>query len=311
MLDPAQSSPLDLNDFTSYIQSCLDLAHARLADFASPAEVEKAEDELNKYPRLDQLEEPKDIEVVEELASEGQIASVKKIILQGGVYWEHTCAGEATRLGLGTKYLLNPALDLSPEVMGRILGEGYELSVEPETLRSMTLGRRHMLQLGWDISRLAEEAGMDPAQVLARQSMLVIINEASYQAVLEDFLEAGFYGFDRRNIFFMVQKSFYGLNRNGAAWFYDTDSQNRLHNHGQMLLQTAMDNQVFRLDESNRPDSLTWPEYRMVLGEFDDKVSFNIEDLDYLDMSPGLQGAGRGPEAFRDRLPHGDGGGGQ
>ena len=290
MLDPAKSIPLDLNDFSSYIKSCLDLANDWLSAYATPVEVGKSEDELNKYPRLKQLGEPRDIKVLEELASSAEIERVKESLLNGGIFWEHTCAGEATRLGLGTKYLLNPALDLSPEVMGRILGEDYELPIELDSLRSMTLGRRHMLQLAWDISRMADEAGIDPAQALSRQRLLIIINEASYQAVLEDFLEAKFYGFDRLKVFFMVQKSFYGINRNGGDWFYDTDSPNRLHNHGQMLLQTAMDNQVFRMDESNRPDPLTWPEYRMVLGEFDDKVSFNIEDLDYMENSLDLVG---------------------
>ena len=208
MLDPAQSTPLELNDFSSYIQSCLDLANDWLSEFDTPAEVGKSQDELNKYPRLEQLSEPRDIQVLEELASQAEIDQVKQVLLEGGVFWEHTCAGEATRLGLGTKYLLNPALDLSPEVLGRILGEDYELKAALETLRSITLGRRHMLQLAWDLSQLAGEAGKDPARVLAKQSLLVIINESSYQTILEDFLEAGFYGFDRRNVFFMVQKSF-------------------------------------------------------------------------------------------------------
>jgi hypothetical protein len=290
MLDPAKSTPLDLNDFSSYIRSCLDLANHWLSAYATPMEVGKSEDELNKYPRLEKLGEPRDIKVLEDLAAPADIERVKTSLLNGGIFWEHTCAGEATRLGLGTKYLLNPALDFSPEVMGRILGEDYELPIELDSLRSMTLGRRHMLQLAWDISRMAEEAGTDPAKALAKQSLLIIINEASYQAVLEDFLEANFYGFDRLKVFFMVQKSFYGINRNGGDWFYDTDSPNRLHNHGQMLMQTAMDKQVFRMDESHRPDPLTWPEYRMVLGEFDDKVSFNIEDLDYLENSLDLVG---------------------
>jgi hypothetical protein len=35
---------------------------------------------------------------------------------------------------------------------------------------------------------------------------------------------------------------------------------------------------------------LTWAEYRQILGEFEDKVSFNIEDLDYLDQSLDVEG---------------------
>jgi hypothetical protein len=62
-----------------------------------------------------------------------------------------------------------------------------------------------------------------------------------------------------------------------------------LHNHGQMLMQTAMDHQCSAWAKTTGRN-LTWPEYRMILGGFDDKVSFNIEDMDYLDMSLDLTG---------------------
>jgi hypothetical protein len=291
MLDPAQSVQLDLTDFTTYINSCLAIANQDLKDYASPAQVGQAEAMLNKYPRLDALEDPRDILVLDEgLYGESGLKNAVDTLLDGGVLLEHTCAGEATRLGLGTKYLLNPPLDLSPEVMGRILDEGQEVQVAPESLRSISLGRRHMLQLAWDLSRLAEESGKDPSRVLKRQKLLIIMNEASSNSILEDFLEAGFYGFERLNVLFMVQKSFYGINRQEADWFYDPSSPARLHNHGQMLMQTAMDHQIFRLGSNNRPEPLTWPEYRMILGGLDDKVSFNIEDMDYLSMSLDLTG---------------------
>ena len=291
MLDPAKSKPMDLTDFTTYIQSCLDTANHVLKAYDSPSAVGRDEEELNKYPRLGQLEDPRDILVLDDgLAGPKEIKTAVATLLGGGVLLEHTCAGEATRLGLGTKYLLNPPLDLSPEVMDRLLDQGQELPVSPDTLRPMSLGRRHMLQLAWDLTQLAKENGKDPARVLAKQKLLIIINEASSNSILEDFLEAHFYGFERRNVLFMVQKSFYGINRQGGDWFYDTGSPTRLHNHGQMLMQTAMDHQIFRLGENNRPEHLTWPEYRMILDGFDDKVSFNIEDMDYLNMSLDLTG---------------------
>jgi hypothetical protein len=291
MLDPAKSVAVNLTDFTTYIQSCLDIANDVLKDFSSPSEVARVERELNKYPRLEKIRDPQDIMVLDDgLAGSEQLKFAIDALLSGGVLLEHACAGEATRLGLGTKYLLNPPLDLSPEVMGRILGEDQELPVPPDSLRHMSLGRRHMLQLAWDLSRLAEDNGKDPLEVLKKQSLFIIVNEASSNRILEDFLEADFYGFARRKVLFMVQKSFHGITRGKDGWGYDPNSATRLHNHGQMLMQTAMDHQVFRLGENNRPEYLTWPEYRMILGEFDDKVSFNIEDMDYLDMSLDLTG---------------------
>jgi hypothetical protein len=291
MLDPFDPQPVDLTDFSTYIGTCLDIAQKRLAKLKNTAAVAEKENELNKYPRLASLEEPKNIHILdEELVGQKELARACKALLDGSVLLEHTCAGEATRLGMGTKYLINPRLDLSPKTLTNLLGENYDIPVDPDSLRSMNLGRRHMLQLAWDLSHLAEEAGKDPAKVLQKQTLLVIVNQASWEAILHDFSEANFYGFSRPRVLFMVQHDFHGITREGKKWIYDTNSPRRLHNHGQMLLQTAMDNQIFRLSDSGRPAYLTWSEYRQILGEFEDKVSFNIEDLDYLSQSLDIEG---------------------
>ncbi|MFH2126492.1 MAG: hypothetical protein ABIK12_08240, partial [Pseudomonadota bacterium] len=118
MLDPSKPKPLDLTDFTGYINSCLELAESRLKGCASLEQVAQAEDELNAYARLGHLEEPKDIFITdEESITSRDIERAALALLDGKVLLEHTCAGEATRLGLGTKYLLNPRLDLDGEVM--------------------------------------------------------------------------------------------------------------------------------------------------------------------------------------------------
>ena len=142
MLDPAKTQPIDLTDLSSYINTCVDIAAKRLKDFAGPAEVTSAEDELNRYPRLKSLEEPRDLLVVDESElDEKDRARAARTILEGGVLLEHTCAGEATRLGLGTKYLINPRFDLSPKVLEDLLGEGVQPPVDPAGMRSMSLGR--------------------------------------------------------------------------------------------------------------------------------------------------------------------------
>jgi hypothetical protein len=291
MLDPSQVEPLDLTDFATYISSCVGLAEKRLSGFNGTAQVARAEAELNKYPRLDSVAEPHDIFIADaKNLTDKDLRQAVNTILTGGVLWEHACAGEATRLGLGAKYFINARLDLTPQVLVKLLGGKASLPVSPESLRPLTLGRRHMLQQAWDLTRLAQEAGKDPDKVLSAQKLLVIVNESSFRIILEDFLEADFYGFRRRNVYFMVQKSFHGISKKGGRWRYDTATPRRLHNHGQMLMQTAMDKQVFRLDHAGNPHHFTWAEYRQILGEFEDKVSFNIEDLDHLAQSLDLTG---------------------
>lgn len=289
MLDPARTQPLDLTDHDTYIASCLALADQRLGDYADCQAVAADEDQINKYPRLEKLGEPRDIFVPAGGMDQAALNRARRALLDGRVMLEHTCAGEATRLGLGTKYLLNPPQDLTPQVMERLL-EGKPSPVDPTGLRNITLGRRHMLQMAWDLWRLAEDAGQDPGEVLGRQHLLIIVNETTAETILEDFTEARFYGFDRDKVLFMVQKAFHGISKKEGRWAYDTSAPKRLHNHGQMLMQTTMDRQLFCLDASGGRRTLTWAEYRAVLENLDDKISFNIEDLDYLERSLDLEG---------------------
>ena len=289
MLDPARTQPLDLTDHETYIASCLALADQRLGAYPDIQAVAADEDQINKYPRLEALGAPRDIFVPTEGMDAASLDRARNALLQGKVMLEHTCAGEATRLGLGTKYLLNPPQDLTSEVMNRLL-EGKPSPVDPADLRNITLGRRHMLQMAWDLWHLAKEAGQDPAQVLGRQHLLIIVNEATAEDILEDFSSARFYGFDRDKVLFMVQKAFHGISRQDGRWAYDTSAPKRLHNHGQMLMQTTMDHQLFRLDPAGGRQTLAWADYRSVLENMDDKISFNIEDLDYLERSLDLEG---------------------
>ncbi len=291
MLDPAAPRPLDLTSLDSYLSSCLALAQERLAGFSSLEEVARAEADLNCYPRLEILGDPRDIFVADERSlSAGDIALAAESLLSGRVLLEHACAGEATRLGLGAKYLLNPRRDFVGPVWERLRAEGLAYEVRPEQLRPLGLGQRHMLQLAWDLWRLAEEMGRDPATALANQHLLVIVNQASAEAVLADFRQANFYGFNRAQTMFMVQAAFPGLTVDEGRWRVDHASPVRLHNHGQMLMQTAMEGQLFRLNPRGRRLPLPWSDFAGVLEGLDDKVSFNIEDLDYLAQSLDLTG---------------------
>ncbi len=289
MLDPSRPQPLDLSDFTGYINSCLELAAQRLRGFASLAAVAQAEKELNAYPRPAALEDPREIFILDQdSVTARDMERAALCLLDGQVLLEHACAGEATRLGLGAKYLINPRLDLCGEVMRRLTSQD-SWPIDPIEFASLSLGRRHMLQLAWDISNLAQDMGRDPAETLQKQTLLIIVNETTATNVELDFMEADFYGFDPSKVLFMVQKAFHGLNLGPQGWFYDTAAPRRLHNHGQMLMQSTMDHQVYRSRNGDKK-RLAWPAYRNLLEGFEDKISFNIEDLDYLSQSLDLSG---------------------
>jgi hypothetical protein len=141
-----------------------------------------------------------------------------------------------------------------------------------------------MLQLAWNIWHLALSRGRNPQLALARQYLLITVNQHSGWEIVEDFIRARFYGFSPAQVLFMMQHSFPGLkpDREGV-WQVDESSPRLLHNHGQMVMQTTMDRQVFTLPDQRNPVYLRWEEYLAILEAMTDKVSFNIEDLDYLD----------------------------
>jgi hypothetical protein len=285
-----------------YIERCLLIADTLLAHYGSMEEIARHEAEINAYPNLEYLKPPKDIAVV----GTGNKARRKKAvecILEGRLFSEHAVAGEATRLGLGTKFLLNIGRDLSlrkiAELMSKETGrlvtpeEVEELAWgRPEFLKPLSLGERHMLQFAWDIQKLAEDHGADPKEVLARQKMLMVLNQKSADTIIQGFIDSGFYGFSPEKVLFMIQDAFYGISINGDCAAYDKSSPMRLHNHGQIAIQQTMDHQVFRATQSGAKQFLAAAEYADILTSMDDKVTYSIEDLSFLSQSIDLDALG-------------------
>ncbi len=141
-----------------------------------------------------------------------------------------------------------------------------------------------MLQMAFDLTGLAREKGRNQKTVLENQRMLIILNLASADQVIRSMAQDNFFGFRPETTMFMIQESFPGINLREGRFFFDPDSPQRLHNHGQMAMQQTARDQVFFL-EGGRPDRrryLAPEEYLGDLEEMDDKLSYNIEDLDYL-----------------------------
>lgn len=288
-IEPDLTTSLD-----TYMRSCLELARERLSGFNSISEIAQASDDLNAYPRLESLSDPREVKILDEKElGPSALDKAREAVIEGRFFCEHTAAGEATRLKLGTKFLINPALDLTLDSIVKGLGDETgreinpeevikEMEVQPRDIMPLSLGGRHMLQMAFEIYRVAQEAGRDPAEVLARQKNLVVLNGQTAAEILDSFTEANFFGFNRKNVFFMIQSAFPGINLKNGAVFFDHTSSARLHNHGQLVMQETMDGQIFFLDDSGQPSHLTASEFSSILDEVSDKISYNIEDLGYL-----------------------------
>ena len=295
----------DFGAASEYITSCLALACERLGNFSSIKEIAAHERQLNRYPRLELLETPRQILVMENGAAAARLARAQAAVLRGEVLFEHAAAGEGTRLMLGPKYFLNPAQDFSVERLAHLLsqesgklvtpeGAAQGLECPPQELLPLSLGTRHMLQLAFDLAKLARELGESPREALARQHLLIIISAEMLAHLEKEFYQWHFFGFNPRQVYFMVQESFHGLDLREGKFFYDRQSPRRLHNHGQMVMQQTTDRQIFSLS-GEHPQEKAFCSRAAVgdwLGIFTDKISYNIEDLDYLTDSIDFAGLG-------------------
>ena len=262
---------VDLQSPATYAESCLRIADRNFAGLTA-AEVEAAAPEYNAYPGLEELRPPQNIIRLEDRLDEKMRQAARRAVLEGRIFWEHTAAGEATRLKLGPKYLIHPH-----SLEGRV-----EADLEPLNLLPLTLGSRHLLQWVFEIRRLAEESGEDPQKVLSRQKTLLVVNEDIRAEVLMRLREADFLGLNPDAFFFLVQPAFHGLTPGPQGWRFNEDTPKRLHNHGHMAMLKTMDRQVFHLDRDGREHSLSQEDFFRRLGEADDLLSYNIEDLGYL-----------------------------
>jgi len=287
----------------SYIDYCIEIAHDKLSSYDGIADIKKHEADINIYENIDFLRKPLNISILDEnCLTRSDYVRAYRCILEGRLFSEHAFAGEATRLGLGTKYLINIARELTVEKIAEIMTRERGCAVlpeeilektggcNPEELLPLSLGTRHMLQFSFDIYRLAETYGYDPKEVLLKQKMLIVVNEAIANDIIDDFIKNSFFGFKKDNVFFMVQKKYHGINLKNGRFIYDKKASKRLHNHGHMVIQQTMDYQIFRVNDRRCRTYLTSCEFGDVLKSMDDKVSYNIEDLGFLTDSIDYEG---------------------
>jgi hypothetical protein len=290
----------------SYISSCVALAQERLGRFSSLAEIAAREKDLNRYPRLDSLAAPRQILVLDEQDGRPEgLARAQASLARGEILFEHAAAGEGTRLMLGSKYFLNISRDITVERTAHLMSQeagkfiapqevAAQLDCLPQELLPLSLGARHMLQIAFDLENLARDLGESPRDVLGRQHLLMVVGREMLAHVEKNFYQWHFFGFNPAQVYFMVQESFHGLSLKQGNFFYDVNSPRRLHNHGQMVMQQTGDRQLFTLAGPHVWDRRyhSWREVADWLEGFADKISYNIEDLDYLTGSLDFHGLG-------------------
>jgi len=285
--------------------------------------IKKHELEINAYENFDYLEPVNESKII--ILDDKKISTnlAEKAILDGKFLWEHTAAGEATRLGMGTKYLLNLSSfsleDIAGHMRQEIINElkkkkvsKAELTKEtkrvireitkekvlelskynPKNLLNISLGNRHMLQMAFDVSKIAKKNKQDPEKILAKQTALIVLNEQTAEEILEEFKSFNFFGLNPKKVFFMVQRSFHGIYVREGCLYYDqtTEKNKKLHNHGQLFMQKIHNNTIFYVDprDTSKKFFISNTEFEKILSQHDDLLSYNVEDLSYLTCSVDL-----------------------
>ncbi len=302
-----------LDSVETYKESSIEYLKWKLKDFfEDPSKininaVKEAITELNEYENLEHLK-PLSEEHVHILDEDKiDIRKAEEAVLKGEVFWEHAAAGEATRLGLGTKYLIYPnelttekIIELQrreiekdyqdrpekkKELLKKLTAEKIEeqMGCRPEELLPLNLGTRHILQLIFDIRKLARKYGKDPDETIKKQSMLIILNEKTEEQITKEWITNNYFGLDPENVFFMVQKSFHGIDIRDGEPFYDEshDSHKRLHNHGQMVMQKTHDDEIYYIIDEQKIYLKSY-EFEDLLKQKKDLLSYSIEDITYL-----------------------------
>lgn len=305
---------LDLTSVETYMTSTLGHLKWQLDNFFednskySLEHIQNRIAELNEYENIEHLK-PLTDEHIEILDDETiDVAEAEKVILNGEFFWETAAAGEATRLGLGTKYCLKLSdlslksiidmrtdeiksdfkddPDKAIEMIAELTEENLtkQIGCRPEETLPISLGVRHMIQMVYDVRKLARKHGLDEDSVVKKQKVLLILNETTNERIVKEVLKYNFFTLNPDNFFFMVQKNFPGIDFNSGEPYYDKTHENhkRLHNHGQMAMQKVHDNEIFRLDSSGERNYISYDEFEKALAMTKVLLSYNVEDIGYL-----------------------------
>jgi hypothetical protein len=251
--------------------------------------------QINRYPNLAALKPLDHSKIVELDESKIDISPAKKAILDGKFFWEHAAAGEATRLGLGTKYLIDISTFTKENIFGLMQKEAILENnnsaiekiknldiINPKSLLPISLGTRHMLQMTLDIQKLAKEYNKDPQEVLHKQKTLIILNKKTCHQIIDEFKRYDYFKLAEENVYFMVQEDFHGINiENGILQFNENIENRRLHNHGQMAMQKTHEKNIFHFVQRERK-YLSSAKFFSLLETCNDLLSYNVEDIEYL-----------------------------
>lgn len=258
---------------------------------------------LRAYPGLDACDMAAVAQHIHTITADSVTASelgkAEGIKLAGEEIVEDAAAGEATRLGLGTKYLLTPQRIVDALTMHNLRNPGdiITVPVSPQDLAPISFGVRHKLQFVFDLMKMATSpqysTARNPEDVVRSQFTMTVLNEETALAILRETAQHAHFGLTPERTLFVIQEKSLGMNIQDGQLFFDPKSDWKLWNHGDMKAQQTLEGKVFwvRLNSGTGELERVFlkpEEYEEILSGMRNLISYPIEDIDYLGESINL-----------------------
>lgn len=269
-----------------------DLRGITLKDIKKPKGRSSDEPALRAYPNLGGLRfeaNPGEILPIPKNPSVTNLAEAKNVKLAGEDFTEHSAGGDATRLGMGAKFVIEP-LQLARQAKLTNMDPNertIDVPVSPASLLPISIGKRHMVQFAYDLTQLAVNGSLNPAEVLKSQFMLITLNPKTAESIIQEFVQYNFFGFSPERVMFMVDQVYPGMDLKDGELVFIQNSPINLYNHGHMVFQETMEGEIFTVafDRSTgeiKKNPLKTTEVEAILEKMKNKMSVPIEDNDYL-----------------------------
>lgn len=294
----------DLSTNTAFRRSMPPIVRAELKRFYGPAytsidiaHVTRDQIGIRAYPNLAHLDFSAAAGHIQTIGpttiNESMRSEARQVKVAGEELVEHSAGGDATRLGMGSKFLLTPQALARAIEIHNLTNPTAQFQLDRSALARtspLSLGARHMFQTTFDLIAAAARVGRPIEDALKSQRALITLNPKTAIEIIREFVKYDFFGLPSENVFFMIDNVFPGMSLDQGKVGYEQRATMNLYNHGQMVMQEAVDQQIFTVSFIKttgdiRMRYLSSDEFGQVLKAMANKVSYPIEDNDYLTRS--------------------------
>lgn len=202
------------------------------------------------------------------VAYQRSLSITRSMLVQGGYVPQFIFAGKATRLNKGAMFPLN---------LWEIAQEQGKVESGQESPYGFGMGPRQIIAYRMFLERIAAETGESVSDMLARQQLVININDEVESEAIDDLVTNNFYGFNPENIFFINQPEFKGYRLANGQLVLDPNSAPLVYGHGDNAKQLNARGEAYRIDAQGRKTYLEASVLELISGKM--LASHRINDM--------------------------------